>query len=147
MIYYLYFMRQGSYYYVRAANSMTNLARKLEKSKRYIWSISKTMFGIVAFATKNFKKLILATNSVSLIKLLPFFPPVYVGFRVFWAAFWPKRILFFQGKQVWKIVIIFSILTFLFVKYKSLFDGDSRSSFCKVEYVFIWLFIDRSIIY
>ena len=100
-------MYQGSYYYVRAANSMTNLARKLEKSKRYIWSISKAMYGIVKLATKNFSKLILTTNSVTLIKLLPFFPPVYVGFRVFFAAFWPKRTLFFSAKQVKNSFYIF----------------------------------------
>ena len=79
---------------------MTNVAKKLDKSKRKIWSIYKVVMGITSFSFKNLKKIILGTNSVSLMQLLPLFPPIYVGFRVFFGAFWPKRILFFSAKQV-----------------------------------------------
>ena len=79
---------------------MTNLAKKLEKNKRKIWGIFKVIKGIMTFSFKNLKKIILGTNSVSLMRMLPLFPSIYVGFRVFFAAFWPKRILFFSSKQV-----------------------------------------------
>ena len=79
---------------------MTNVAKKLEKNKRKIWGIFKVIKGIMAFSFKNMKKIILATDSVSLMQMLPLFPSIYVGFNVFFASFWPKRILFFSSKQV-----------------------------------------------
>ena len=79
---------------------MTNIAKKLGKHLRLLWKIAIFTKGIAEFSFKNLKKIILGTNSVSLMQLLPLFPPVYVGFRVFFGAFWPKRILFFSAKQV-----------------------------------------------
>ena len=79
---------------------MTNVAKKLEKNKRKIWGIFKVIKGIMTFSFKNMKKIILATDSVSLMQMLPLFPSIYVGFNVFFASFWPKRILFFSSKQV-----------------------------------------------
>ena len=81
-------------------NAMTRLAKKLDKNKRKIWTIARALYGFTAFMGNNFKKIVLGTNSISLMQLLPLFPPIYVGFRVFFAAFWPKRILFFSSKQV-----------------------------------------------
>ena len=79
---------------------MTNVAKKLEKHHRKIWKIVTLANGIMRFSFKNMKKIILATNSVSLMQMLPLFPSIYVGFNVFFASFWPKRILFFSSKQV-----------------------------------------------
>ena len=94
------FDMQGSYYVIRFGNSITNLYKKLGKNKRKIWGIVKVINGIVQFSFKNLKKIIIGSGSISLMQLLPLFPPIYVGFRVFFAAFWPKRILFFSAKQV-----------------------------------------------
>ena len=60
---------------------MTNVAKKLEKNKRKIWGIFKVIKGIMTFSFKNMKKIILATDSVSLMQMLPLFPSIYVGFK------------------------------------------------------------------
>jgi hypothetical protein len=41
---------------------------------------------------------------MSLLKLLPFLPPVVVGIFVLFSAFWPQRILFFSAKQRRKFI-------------------------------------------
>jgi hypothetical protein len=44
------------------------------------------------------------SSSMSLLKLLPFLPPVVVGIFVLFSAFWPQRILFFSAKQRRKFI-------------------------------------------
>jgi hypothetical protein len=51
------------------------------------------------FVASHLKKIIIASNSTSLAKLLPFLPPVVIGLYVMFGCFWPKRILFFSAKQ------------------------------------------------
>lgn len=48
---------------------------------------------------KNLKKLILASNSVDIGRLMPLLPPVVLGIYVLFGVFWPSRIVFFSAKQ------------------------------------------------
>ena len=57
---------------------------------------------------------------MTLLRLLPFIPPVVVGIHVLFAAFWPKRVLFFHTSQRrrfidgmlthWSLILILLIL-------------------------------------
>ena len=45
------------------------------------------------------KKLIVASNSGNISRLLPLLPPVVLGIYVLFGAFWPSRVVFFTKKQ------------------------------------------------
>lgn len=44
-------------------------------------------------------KFTIGRSTLSLLRLLPMFPPVLVGIHIFFSSFWPKRVLFFHGSQ------------------------------------------------
>lgn len=90
---------RSAYYGVRTANAFTNLARRLRKSKNFIWQISKAVYVVQKFTLSNIKNLIKLNSYGTLIKLLPFLPPVMLGMYVLFSAFWPQRMLFFSAKQ------------------------------------------------
>ena len=90
---------KSAYYGVRAANSLTNLALRLKRSANLIWKVSTSIIKLTRFTTKNMKKLILASNSVNIGRLLPLLPPVVLGIYVLFGVFWPSRVVFFTKKQ------------------------------------------------
>ena len=48
---------------------------------------------------KNMKKIIMASNSVDIMRMLPLLPPVVLGVYVMFGVFWPSRVVFFTAKQ------------------------------------------------
>ncbi|TRY80092.1 hypothetical protein TCAL_17091 [Tigriopus californicus] len=90
---------RSAYYGVRTANAFTNLARRLRKSKNIIWQVSKAVYVVQKFTLSNMKNLIKLNSYGTLVKLLPFLPPVVLGMYVLFSAFWPQRVLFFSAKQ------------------------------------------------
>ncbi|XP_040574191.1 uncharacterized protein [Lepeophtheirus salmonis] len=90
---------RSAYYGVRAANALTNLSKKLKKSLNMMWQTMSIVRKLSVFTGKSLKKFVLANNSVTLTKLLPFLPPVILGIYVLFACFWPQRILFFTRSQ------------------------------------------------
>lgn len=90
---------KSAYYGVRAANALTNLAAKLRRSRNLVWQIMTAVYKVNKFAVTHLKKVVLASGSPSLAKLLPFLPPVVVGLYALFGCFWPRRILFFSAKQ------------------------------------------------
>ena len=90
---------RSAYYGVRMANALTNLAKRLKSSAGAIWRVSLMGIKLTNFATKNLKKLIVATNSVDIGRILPLLPPVIFGVYVLFGVFWPSRLVFFSAKQ------------------------------------------------
>ncbi len=94
---------RSSYYYVRAANALTNLAAKLRRSKNTLWQFIRAVRALSKVTSVGAKAAFYGSLA-SLIRLLPFLPPVVIGVYVLFGAFWPKRILFFSAKQRRKTV-------------------------------------------
>ena len=90
---------RSAYYGVRTANALTNLAQRLKRSMSTVWSVSRTVTKVSFFMTKNMNKIILASNSVDIGRMLPLLPPVILGLYVMFGVFWPNRIVFFSAKQ------------------------------------------------
>ena len=90
---------RSAYYGVRAAHSLTNLARRLKSSATIIWKVSRTIMKLTNFMAKNMKKIIMASNSVDIMRMLPLLPPVVLGVYVMFGVFWPSRVVFFTAKQ------------------------------------------------
>jgi hypothetical protein len=90
---------RSAYYTVKAGSALSNLAVKLKNSGKNLWKVANVIFKISKFTVKNFKTLTIGGSSMTLLRLLPFFPPVVVGIHILFAAFWPKRILFFHASQ------------------------------------------------
>ena len=90
---------RSAYYGVRTANAFTNLGQRLKRSMSTIWSVSRTVTKVSFFMGKNMKKIILASNSVDIGRMLPLLPPVILGLYVMFGVFWPNRIVFFTAKQ------------------------------------------------
>jgi len=86
-------------YTIRVGSALSKLARLLKSSVKKIWEIQKVIRRLTNFTFGAFKKLSIGGASVTLLKLLPFFPPVVIGIYVLFSAFWPQRILFFSAKQ------------------------------------------------
>ena len=57
---------RSAYYTARAANSLTNLARKLNTTALTIWRVTNNAVKLTTFVTRNLKKIILGSNSVSI---------------------------------------------------------------------------------
>ena len=64
-----------------------------------MYRIARITIRIGKFSLGNFKKFTIGGSSVSLLRLLPFLPPVVVGIHVLFSSFWPQRILFFSASQ------------------------------------------------
>merc|ERR1719400_648926 len=67
------------------------LATIFRSSIRTIWTIVKI--------TTKLAKFSIGGSSITLLRLLPFLPPVVVGVHVLFSSFWPQRILFFHANQ------------------------------------------------
>ena len=114
---------RSSYYYVRAANALTNLAQKLRRSKNAVWQFARAVRVLAKVTAISAKAAFYGSNLATLVKLLPFLPPVILGVYILFGAFWPKRILFFSAKQrrktmatevyTWFIVIIVLVVAIL----------------------------------
>jgi len=95
---------RGAYYTVKAGSALSNLAVKLKNSAKNLWKVANIIFKISRFTVKNFKTFTIGGSSMTMLRLLPFIPPVVVGIHVLFAAFWPKRILFFHASQRRKFI-------------------------------------------
>ncbi len=90
---------KSAYYGVRAANALTNLAKKLRKSAAVMWKTAYIVIKLNKFVLSHLKQIILGTNSVSISKLLPLLPPVVLGIYILFGVFWPRKLIFFSAKQ------------------------------------------------
>ena len=90
---------KSAYYGVRAARAFTNVASRLKKSAHLVFKVSVSISKLVYFIGSNRKKLIVATNSVNIGRMLPLLPPVVLGIYVMFGVFWPSRVVFFTAKQ------------------------------------------------
>ena len=115
---------KGAYYAVKTGNAFTRMARTLRVSIKRIWKVANVIGKIGKFAVTNYKTFTIGGSTVTLLRLLPFIPPVVIGLHLLFASFWPKRILFFHGSQrrsfvsgnLWKwIGIIFLLLLALLI--------------------------------
>jgi hypothetical protein len=119
-------------YSVKIGSALSRLAGILKSSAKKLWEMAKVVKTITKFTFGAFKKFTIGTSlshsntrnlsksrkvifyvvvsfypgssSMSLLKLLPFLPPVVVGIFVLFSAFWPQRILFFSAKQRTKFI-------------------------------------------
>ena len=89
---------KGVYYSAKAGWSMKRLFLKLKSAAGKIWKIHSAV-GKIVKGIKLTWKLSLGRSTLSLLRLLPMFPPVVVGIHIFFSSFWPKRVLFFHGSQ------------------------------------------------
>ena len=109
-----------AYYSVKSGNALSRLAKTLRNSAKNLWKVGSTIFKISKFAAGNFKKFTIGGSSTTLIRLLPFIPPVVVGIHILFSSFWPKRILFFHSSQRrrfiedmfshWRLILILLVL-------------------------------------
>jgi hypothetical protein len=115
-------------YSVKIGSALSRLAGILKSSAKKLWEMAKVVKTITKFTFGAFKKFTIGmffkitcqnreklffnvvlsfypgSSSMSLLKLLPFLPPVVVGIFVLFSAFWPQRILFFSAKQRRKFI-------------------------------------------
>ena len=93
------FGARSSYYTMKAGGSLSRLANTLKSSAKKIWTVANIIFKIGKFTGKSFKVFTIGSSSFSLLKLLPFLPPVVIGVHILFSSFWPKRVLFFHTGQ------------------------------------------------
>ena len=93
------FGSKASYYLAQAANGLTNLAHKLVRVQANLWSVASAITKFAIFTARHSKKLIVASNSMSIARILVLLPPAYYGIHALFGAFWPSRILFFNSSQ------------------------------------------------
>ena len=84
---------------MKAGSALSNLANTLRGSIRTMYGIAKITTRVAKFTFGNFKKFTIGSSSMTLLRLLPFLPPVVVGIHVLFSSFWPQRILFFSASQ------------------------------------------------
>ena len=122
---------------------MKRLFLKLKRAAEKIWKIHTAVYKIVkGFAkfTKFSWKLTLGKSTLSLLRLLPMFPPVVVGIHIFFSSFWPKRVLFFHGSQrrrfirglIWQWVGVLVLLTMALLTNTILIDEVQGHIFCLI---------------
>ena len=109
-----------AYYSVKSGSALSRLAKTLKNSAKRLWTVANTIYKISKFAAGNFKKFTIGGSSTTLIRLLPFIPPVVVGIHILFSSFWPKRILFFHSSQRrrftqgmfshWRLILILLLL-------------------------------------
>lgn len=90
---------KSTYYTVKAGSALSSLASTLRASLRTMYRIAKITTRIAKFSFGNISKFTIGGSSVTLLRLLPFLPPVVVGIHVLFSSFWPQRILFFSASQ------------------------------------------------
>eukprot|EP00092_Neocalanus_flemingeri_P001559 GFUD01001661.1.p1 GENE.GFUD01001661.1~~GFUD01001661.1.p1 ORF type:complete len:1153 (-),score=202.90 GFUD01001661.1:50-3508(-) len=95
---------RSAYYTVKAGSSLGKLASMLKNSAKNLWKVANVIFKISKFTVGNFKKFTIGGSSMTMLRLLPFIPPVVVGIHILFSAFWPKRVLFFHSSQRRKFI-------------------------------------------
>ena len=93
------FGSKGAYYTVKTGNALTRMAQTLGDSAKKIWKVANVIGKIGSFSVRNFRTFTIGGSTMTLLRLLPFIPPVVLGIHILFAAFWPKRVLFFHGSQ------------------------------------------------
>ena len=84
---------KSAYYSARAANGLTKMARKLKYVGTKLWSIISFVYKFSSFVVTNLKKIVLTTNSLSMLRLLPLLPPVIYGLYGIYCFFFVKTML------------------------------------------------------
>ena len=90
---------RSAYYTARAANSLTNLARKLNTTARTIWRVTNNAVKLTTFVTMNLKKIILGSNSVSIGMNIFFTLHIFSTFGVWFYTAKVKEGKFDLGKK------------------------------------------------
>ena len=93
------FGARGSYYTVKAGGALSRLADILKNSAKNLWKVTNVIYKIGKFSVLNFKTFTIGGSGMTLLRLLPFIPPVVVGVHILFSSFWPKRVLFFHSSQ------------------------------------------------
>ena len=93
------FATKTSYYTVKAGWSLKRLFNTLRNTTKKIWRIGNAIEKIGNLAGIGFKTFRIGGSAITLLRLLPMLPPVIVGIHIFFASFWPKRVLFFHASQ------------------------------------------------
>ena len=114
---------RSTYYIVNMMSAMKKVAAGLASSLRAMWGIAKITNKLGILGISNFNKFTIGGSSISLLRLLPFLPPVVIGIHILFSSFWPQRILFFSAsqrrmfmdsqKQHWISVLFLLVLAFL----------------------------------
>jgi len=90
---------RSAYYTVKAGNALSRLAGILKNSTGNLWKVANIIYKIGKFSVKNYKTFTIGSSSLTLLRMLPFIPPVVIGLHVLFSSFWPKRVLFFHRSQ------------------------------------------------
>ena len=90
---------RGTYYTAKAGGALSRLANILKESSKNLWKVFNVILKIGKFSVRNFKTFTIGGSSLTLLKLLPFIPPVVMGVHILFSSFWPKRVLFFHTSQ------------------------------------------------
>ena len=93
------FGARGSYYTVKAGGALSRLAGILKVSAKNLWKVTNVIYKLGKFSAMSFKTFTIGGSSMTLLRLLPFLPPVFIGVHILFASFWPKRVLFFHASQ------------------------------------------------
>ena len=93
------FGARGSYYTVKAGGALSRLAGILKVSAKNLWKVTNVIYKLGKFSAMSFKTFTIGGSSLTLLRLLPFLPPVFIGVHILFASFWPKRVLFFHASQ------------------------------------------------
>lgn len=88
-----------TYYTVNGIRSLGKLGYKLRNAATHLWQVSNTIRKFIQFTLVNSKNINIGGSATFLLHLLPLILPVVLGLHVLFSAFWPKRILFFHGRQ------------------------------------------------
>ena len=90
---------KAAYYGIKVGESLTKLAKVLKETAQRLWGIQKIVRKTVGLSVSLTKTILKGSVATTVIKILMFLPPVYVGVHVLFAAFWPRRVLFFSKRQ------------------------------------------------
>ena len=90
---------KAAYYIARTANSLTTFATRLKRITQQLFRIILYVAKFASFTTRNFKKIIIGSNSSLLGQILPILPSFVCGVYALFGAFWPNQVIFFSAKQ------------------------------------------------
>ena len=89
---------------MKAGGALSRLAGTLKDSAKNLWKVTNVIYKIGKFSVMNFKTFTIGGSSITLLRLLPFLPPVIIGVHILFSSFWPKRVLFFHASQRRKFI-------------------------------------------
>jgi len=84
---------------VKGMSAMKKLATNFHSNFRTMWTITRLTTKLAKFTVSAAHKFTIGSGSLTLLRLLPFIPPVVVGIHILFSSFWPQRILFFSASQ------------------------------------------------